>query len=231
MASRAEIAVIFALKVTRPRYFCLYLKKLLLGIFLKTMRIPVSIILLFVTGCGYQFQGSGSILPTDVKTVAISQAENQTTEPGLALRFSEALRSRFERYGAVQVSSDEGNADAVLKTTIKDVGSRVRNTNGVSDQEVDQELVLTISGELKKRSGQILWKIDGLKVYQSFAGVSGVIVTRSAGFAGSDFSASQLGNLTNNNRELSRGQKQVALNAALDEAARQIYNDAVAEDF
>ena len=193
------------------------------------MRALWLITILFFNGCGYQFQGSGSILPADVKTIAILQAENQTTEPALSVRFSEALRSRFERYEAVRVVQDEGGADAVLKSVIRDVGSRVRNTSGTTDQEFDQELVLTVDSELKRKNGQILWKAVGLKVYLSFAGVSGVVVTQSAAFAGSDISTSQLGALST--RELSRGQKDIALNEAMDEMARQIYNSAVAEDF
>lgn len=186
-----------------------------------------------LAGCGYQFQGSGSILPEDIKTIAILQAENKTTEPGVSLKFTEALRSRFERYGVVKVIDSPAAADAVLKTVVKEVGSRVRNTTGASerqtDVELDLELALTVFGELKRRSGQVLWRNDGIRVYQSFAGVSGVIVTRSAGFAGSDLSSQQLGTLSN--REVSRGQKDAALNDALEESARLIYNEAVAEDF
>ena len=193
------------------------------------MRVICGLILILSTGCGYQFQGGGSILPPDVKTVAIAQSENRTVEPGLALRFQESLRERFDRYGAVKVISDTAAADAVLTTVIKDVSSQVRNTSGATDQGFDQVLAVTISGELKKKTGQILWKTDMLQIYQSFADVSGVVVTTAAGFAGSDQSQTQLGGLSN--RELSRGQKQIALNAALDEASRQIYNSAVAEDF
>lgn len=187
------------------------------------------LILILSTGCGYQFQGSGSILPPDVKTVAIAPSENRTTEPGLSFKFSESLRSRFDRYGAVKVTTDQGAADAILTTAIKDISSQVRNTSGTTDQGFDQVLAVTISGELKKKTGQVLWKTENLMVYQSFADVSGVVVTTSAGFAGSDQSAQQLSGLSN--RELSRGQKTMAITAALEEAARQIYNSAVAEDF
>jgi len=180
-------------------------------------------------GCGYQFQGSGSILPQDVKTIYILQTENQTTEPGLALQFTEALRTRFERYGVVKLVDSAGQADATLRTVVKDVSTRVRNTSGTTDQEFDQDLALTVFGELKKKNGQTIWRNDALTVYQSFAGISGVVVTQSAQFAGSDQSASQISGL--NNRELARGQKDIALNEALDESARQIYNEAVAEDF
>jgi hypothetical protein len=145
------------------------------------------------------------------------------------VRFSEALRARFDRYGVVKVTADTASADAVLHTVIKDISSQVRNTSGATDQGFDEVLAVTISGDLKKKSGQILWKTDGMIIYQSFANVSGVVVTTSASFAGSDQTASNIANLSN--RELSRGQKQIAINAALEESARQIYNSAVAEDF
>jgi len=191
-----------------------------------------SVLAALSSGCGYNFQGSGTILPEDVRTVAIVQSQNETTEPGLAIQFTEALRTRFERYGVVKVVQEAGGADAILRSSIKRVGTRVRNTTGATDQldvEVDLELAFTVSAELKKKNGQILWRDDSKTVYQSFASVGGVVVTQSAQFAGSDQSASQLSSL--NTRELSRGQKDRAMNDAMDEAARQIYNEAVAEDF
>lgn len=161
--------------------------------------------------------------------MAVAPVENTTTEPGLGLRFTDALRTRFERYGAVTVIDDISGADAVLKTKVKDVDTRVRNVSGTTDQELDLELVLITSAELRRRNGQILWRDDNLRVSQSFAGVGSVVVTRGATFAGGDIGASQLSTLST--REVSRGQKEAALDEAMDEASRRIYNEAVAADF
>ena len=181
------------------------------------------------SGCGYQFQGSGSILPDDVKTVAIPIAENSTTEPGLGLRFTEALRSRFDRYGAVSVIEDSADADAVLRAKILGIDYRVRNVTSTTDIELEQELVMIIGAELRHKTGQLLWRNERLQVIESFASTSDVVVTSSAEFSSGNIGSGSLGSL--GSREVSRGQQDEALEEVLEEASRKIYLQAVAADF
>ena len=96
---------------------------------------------LVVGGCGYQFQGSGSALPPDVKFIAIPRVENITAEPGLSTVLTEALRDEFDRYGAVTVVENESQADAVLRTRLISV---VRNTDTVTST-TDAALELSTS--------------------------------------------------------------------------------------
>lgn len=182
-----------------------------------------------LAGCGYQFQGSGSVLPEDVKSVAILPSENLTTEPGLGPKLTEALRSRFERYGVVKVVESAREADAVLISKIQKVDTVVRNTSSGTDIELDVELMVQIDAVLKRRNGQVLWKADGMRVTQPFAGVAGVVVTTSSSFVTGNISQASLNTL--GAREVSRGQKQQALDDIVDELARKLYNSAVAADF
>lgn len=185
--------------------------------------------LLLLAGCGYQFQGSGSILPDDVKKIAIGMVDNETTEPGLGPKFTEILRSRFERYGVVEVVDDPGDADAILKTSIRSLNTRVTSVTGDTDVAVEQELVMTVSSDLKRRNGQVLWRNDNMQTDGAFANTGDTVVTSSSQFAQGGISSSTLGGL--GAREISRGQQEETLNDLMEEAAKNLYLQAVASDF
>lgn len=186
-------------------------------------------LLLFVSGCGYQLQGSGSILPPDVRTIAVTQTENVTSEPGLGLILTEAIRSRFERYGVVEVIDNAGAADAILSSKVVNVETGVRSVTGATDVAVELELILIVSAELKKSTGQVLWRDPQLRVSKSFATEGDVVVTSSSGFAQGGISAGSLAGL--DALEVSRGQQEESFNELAEETARLIYMSAVAADF
>ncbi len=187
------------------------------------------LVVFFNMSCGYQLQGSGSILPNDVKTISIRNAGNSTTVSGLGPRFTEKLRARFERAGSIKILESGSPADAELITTIVSVGSRNRDVSGESNVEVEKDLVLTVSAELRKKNGQILYKNPAITAIESFGSVSTNVVTTSSSFAQGNLGANSLGTLTQ--REVSRGQAAQTMEGLLDEAARRLYLNAVASDF
>lgn len=180
-------------------------------------------------GCGYQLQGSGTSLPPDIKSVAIMPVENTTTEAGLGLQLTEGLISEFEQYGALQIVTDEREADAILRARVLKVGTRVESVTGSTDIELEQQLIMTVSAELRRQSGQLLWKNDALEAYQSFGSTSDVVVTTSSSFAQGGIGAAGLGELEG--REVSRGQQQEAMEQLVEEVSRRVYLEAVSEDF
>ena len=182
-----------------------------------------------LTGCGYTFQGSGSILPEDIKTISNRIAENNTTQPGLGLRFTDKLRSRFERYGVVAVVDSNEDADAELITKINRIDNRVQDVTGKTDIALELELFMSISAELRTKSGQILYKNDDLRASESFASTSDVVVTSSSSFAQGGIGSGALDSL--GSREVSRGQEEQALDEIMEEAARKLYLESVAEEF
>lgn len=184
---------------------------------------------LSLSGCGYRLIGSGTVLPPDVKKVAILPVDNQTAETGLSNELTEAIRSNFERFGVIEVVDDPKEADAVLRTKVVKLETRVRSVTGQSDVAVDYDLVMTLSGELKKRNGQILWRNNNLRASESFASTSGVVVTSSSDFASGGVSSGTLGTL--DSREVARGQQREALTTVIDEISRLLYLDAVAPGF
>jgi outer membrane lipopolysaccharide assembly protein LptE/RlpB len=187
----------------------------------------LTIVLLSLVSCGYNFQGSGSILPADVKTVEIPLTINDTVRIGIGEYLTEQLRTRFDQYGAVKVVERDG--DAILKTRITKVE---RSTSGVSSKTniaLEGYLTVTISAELRKRTGQLLWRRTDMQITENFAETQDTVISSSSDFASGSIDRNTLSGLTE--REVSRGQQEQTLETLLDEAARRIYLDAVAPDF
>ncbi len=185
--------------------------------------------LFFLTSCGYQFRGSGSTLPEDVQTVGVDMVQNDTTIPRIGLLMTEELRSQFERYGVVNVSDTVAGADAVLKAKIVSVDSRVKDVTGSSDIELETEVTMTVSAELLRDTGQLLWKDDNVKIRKTIASTSDVVVTSSSSFAQGGITSSTLGSL--GSKEVERGLERDALEDMIEQAAQTVYIRAIASDF
>lgn len=187
------------------------------------------VLLTAVSGCGYAFKGSGSALPPDIKRVHIPLAENNTPEAGLSLTVTEALRDRFERYGVLTIVDSTAEADAILRSRILRIQRETQTTTSSSDVALQERTVLVLALELRRLTGQILWSNPNLVVSQAFGTSSEVVVTSSPDFAQGNLSAADLSSL--NTREISRGQEREALENLAEEAARRVYDEAVAPEF
>ncbi len=186
-------------------------------------------LLSILTSCGYHFQGSRSILPEDIKTVYIAPVTNLTPEPGLGLKFTEVIRSTFERFGALRVVYQKRDADAIFKARIVSIENQTRSVTGATDIELELDLVMTISAELRRSSGQLLWSNPSYRASKSFASTSDSVVTSSADFASGSLSVGSLGGL--DSREISRGQSEEVLDSLLEQTSRKLYLSSVASDF
>lgn len=197
------------------------------------LRSELSVILLslclVVSGCGYSFQGSGSVLPQDVTKVSVPLVENNSTEPGLAPIVTEALRERFERFGVLTVVDDRKDADAVLIAKVVSVRRETSAVTSNDETALRYDTVMTLAAELRRVSGPLLWQNNRMVVSKSFGTESSAVVTSSADFAGGGLAGSDLAAL--DVREISRGQEQEALGQLAEEVAKQVYNQAVAPDF
>ena len=191
--------------------------------------VAVILITLMVTGCGYTLRGSGSVLPADVKNIYIPRVENGSTELGLADVVTDALRDEFDSYGTVSVVEKQGEADAILKVRIVDVKNTTSTVNAATNTSLQMDTTMLLGGELRRTTGQILWRENNLKVTKEYAANQSVVVTTSPDFASGSISASDLASLSS--RDIARGQEAQALNDLANNAARMIYDKSVAPDF
>lgn len=182
-----------------------------------------------LAGCGYQFQGSGTSLPADVKTLAVASVENETLDPGLGRDVEEALRTMIESFGALQLVENESEADAVMRAVVKGVDTRVRSVTGATDIALEYDLIITVAAELRRQNGQLLWRNRSVQASQRVAGTGDVVVTSGSDFAQGGISGQSLAGLED--KEVARGAGKAALNDLIEEISRKIYIEAVAEDF
>lgn len=184
---------------------------------------------LAASGCGYTFRGSGSVLPADVKNIYIPNVENGSTEIGLGDVVTESLREEFDSYGVVSVVERQSEADAILKVRITDVKRTTSTVRANSNTALQMDTTMNIAGELRRSTGQVLWRDSQIRVTKGYGADKSVVVATSPDFASGSISRSDLASLST--REISRGQEANALNSLAEEAARLVYDKAVAPDF
>ena len=193
---------------------------------LQRVLLPAAILLL--SACGYTLQGSGTILPPDVKNIYIPKVENDSAQLGLADIVTDALSDQFDSYGAVTVVDKQIQADAVLKVRVV---SLTQSTDTVSSNNTASQMdsTMILAGELRRVTGKVLWRDDQVRVTKNFATNASTVVTTSPDFASGSISTQDLSGLTQ--RELARGQQAQALLSMSADAAEIIYEKSVAPDF
>lgn len=194
--------------------------------FIKSM---FSVLVLFLTSCGYTFIGSGSSLPPDVKSVYIPFVTNLSSETYITPLLTEALREEFEKYGVLRVVDSTENYDSVLNVTILSVGEESRTVTAKTESELQGDLILTLQVELTRRDGTMLWSNPHLEQSRSYAADTSTVLTGSSSFAQSGMSAQDLRNL--GNREVSRSQQRITMENLIEETSKKIYMQAVAPSF
>lgn len=198
------------------------------------MKIPrfsvfAACVCVLLSSCGYTFRGSGSALPPDVKKIYIPRVDNNSTKLGLANVVTEAIKDEFDSYGSISVVDSQSEADAVLKVRIVDVKETTSAVRSNTNTALQMQTTMSLTAELRRVTGPVLWRDNQIRVTQTFGADSSVVVTSSAAFAAGSISASDLSGLSS--REISRGQEAGALNALAEDAARQMYDKAIAPDF
>jgi outer membrane lipopolysaccharide assembly protein LptE/RlpB len=187
------------------------------------------LLVLLLSGCGYTFSKGGTILPPEVRKIAIPLVDNQTVESELGRLLTDALREEFERYGAVQVAEEASEADAILSVVIEDVKRETATVTSGSQSDLQLDAFVTLSAKLEKVNGDLLWSRNSFVISRPVGTTAGSVVTTSPFFQRGSFGATSL--VGQSSREIARGQEQSVFEEIASEAAREIYDEAVAEDF
>ncbi len=140
-------------------------------------------LLLIADGCGYQFVGQSSLLPKDARTIYVEPFINGTRDVGIDKELTTATRGQFYRYGELQVVDSAEHADVILSGVIRSLNSSVFSVN--RDNEVLQyEAVMILDVTLRRREpDEILWRGQGVRLNQVYAGSRAAVVTTSSEFA------------------------------------------------
>lgn len=119
---------------------------------------------LLVAGCGYQFQGTGS-LPGSTETVFVRLLKNRTSETGIENVFTSSLIYELTRN---QRAADEERADALLTGEIASVSTDTISRTGTTTS-VERRVRATVNLELADRDGAVIWKARGISANEAYA--------------------------------------------------------------
>jgi len=122
-------------------------------------------------GCGYHFKGAGLKAPEGVETIAVPVLANKTSEIGIETVLTNDLAYEFTRSKVLRVVAKDG-ADAVLSGSIVSVAvDTISHTKTYASNE--QRVTVTLSMELTRSDGKVLWADGGLTESEVFMVSSG----------------------------------------------------------
>lgn len=183
--------------------------------------------LLFVASCGYNFAGTGSRMPEDVKTLSFGPILNSTREVGLEKVVREALEDEISARGRLEVVPI-GQGDVVLAGTVAGYETRPAALNE-RGEALQYTSTLSLVLDLRRRTnGKLLWQTQRYRAEEDFSAVPGVVVTSSSRFQKQTLNSQDLALFTD--IQLSEGQRREANERLVENAAREIYNQMM-EDF
>jgi len=120
----------------------------------------VMLLTVFFCACGYRMTGKATHLPPGITSIAIPTFSNETYEPGIEIRFTQAFLTDFLRDSRVKVL-DRHQADSVLEGVIKSYLTR-SVAYDQANLALEYQTTVVVDLVLKKRSGEILWKENRL---------------------------------------------------------------------
>ena len=155
----------------------------------------ITVICLFlVTACGYQLSGKGTQVPPGITSVAIPTFVNQTLEPGIEVPFTQGFLREFLFDSRVKISS-RSEADAVLEGVIKTFQLQSVSYNR-SGFVMEYETVVIVDLTLKRKDGEVLWRLDNLSEARWYRASFGEVVPSVGGIlneAGKDNAVQETG--------------------------------------
>ena len=127
----------------------------------------ISLCLFCLSGCGYQFSGSGAF-PGGVNSIFIEVLENRTSKSGVERIVTNQLIFEFSRQRERSLVSNLEEADAVLKGSINSLRTQTisRVDTGVASE---REVVMMVDLRMiKKDGGAVIWAANGLSDREAY---------------------------------------------------------------
>ena len=143
------------------------------------------------SGCGYHLVGTGSSLPSHLKTISIPVFKNTSSQPEIHRELTSAVLEAFISDGRLKVAK-KGNADLVMDATL--VFYQKRNVSFgsqdlVSNIIVEVEIDLTITDQIKNK----IFMKEKFKTQWDYKSTSDVAATERARLEAVDLAFQDLG--------------------------------------
>ncbi|MSP40785.1 MAG: hypothetical protein EXR70_20045 [Deltaproteobacteria bacterium] len=173
------------------------------------------------SGCGYQFAGSGALLPKDARTLFVESFVNRSRDVGLEKEVATALRGEFYRRGPLRIVDQFDQADVILTGVVRPVENNVASVNG-RDEALQYYHTIIVDVSLRQReSNNVLWRIDAIRLSDLYPGSRAAVVTTSSNFRTGTLNAADVGRLTD--VQLTEFERRDSLRQLTEQFAKEVY--------
>ena len=143
------------------------------------------------SGCGYHLVGTGSSLPSHLKTISIPVFKNTSSQPEIHRELTSAVLEAFISDGRLKVAK-KSNADLIMDATL--VFYQKRNVSFgsqdlVSNIIVEVEIDLTITDQIKNK----IFMKEKFKTQWDYKSTSDIAATERARLKALDLGFQDLG--------------------------------------
>lgn len=115
-----------------------------------------------VSSCGYRLSGTGSLVPSDVRTIAVPAFINNTNEPYVDVEVTRAVVYEFMADGRLKVVDVE-SADIALRGKIMKYELVPLSYTAASIVQQYQVKIVVDANLDDLRTGKTLWKESGIE--------------------------------------------------------------------
>ncbi len=128
-------------------------------------RLLLTCLFFSIASCGYQFEGGGYI-NKDVMRVAVKVLENNTSETGADVIFTNALIREILQKTDTKVV-DEASATAIIEGTIKSV-TFAALSRASAESVVERGISATMDLQMVNKDGEVIWSAINLSSNESY---------------------------------------------------------------
>ena len=114
-------------------------------------------------GCGYHTGGQGSLLPKDLKTIAVLPWNNATTQYKLPSYMAEAISREIISRTRYNVVADPTKADATLTGSVVNTFTNTTIYDPVSGRSTGAQIIVQVQVRLVDKTGKTLFSRPNLE--------------------------------------------------------------------
>jgi hypothetical protein len=118
---------------------------------------------IFLSGCGYHVAGTASLLPKDIKTIAITPWGNATTQYKLSTYLSEAVSHELIARTRYTVVADPAKADATIYGSIANMFMNATVFDPITGRGTGAQIIVLIQVRMIGKDGKVLFNRPNLE--------------------------------------------------------------------
>jgi len=134
------------------------------------LRIRLSILLFsfFVFSCGYHLVGTSSSLPKNVKKIYVPTFKNNTSQPEVEERLTDAVSKEISQRGMFQLVKSKDEADGILLGEISQFDLVPVNLDK-EGRALEYQIIVSLKVSLKSSDEkETYWQNDSFRFYERY---------------------------------------------------------------